>query len=242
MSCSLSVFLRLNFHFIIFSIFIFDTLSLLLLAFASVPSLQVMVLSLSLFQNLSPLYFVFILMFYLFLISQCLSLLPCLIYASCHGWICSDMASRASYYVCLCIICLSTLWCLISASYHVVCLCYHALSSPYDAWSRSEALSQLHIMLFDFVLVFFSSFGCLISASHYVFCFRYVFFLLHYVVCPWYTLLFLQSIILFTFLFLPFPHLILMSILPSLPRLISTFSHVINPDAISPPRVQEFKT
>lgn len=109
MSCSLSVFLRLNFHFIIFSIFIFDTLSLLLLAFASVPSLQVMVLSLSLFQNLSPLYFVFILMFYLFLISQCLPLLPCLIYASCHGWICSDMASRASYYVCLCIICLSTL-------------------------------------------------------------------------------------------------------------------------------------
>lgn len=31
-------------------------------------------------------------------------------------------------------------------------------------------------MLFDFVLVFFSSFGCLISASHYVFCFCYVFF------------------------------------------------------------------
>lgn len=64
-------------------------------------------------------------------------------------------------------------------------------------------------MLFDFVLVFFSSFGCLISASHYVFCFRYVFFLLHYVVCPWYTVLFLQSIILFTFLFLPFLHLML---------------------------------
>lgn len=147
MSCCLSVFLRLNFHFIIFSIFIFDTLSLLLLAFASVPSLHVMVLSLSLFQNLSPLYFVFILMFYLFLISQCLPLLPCLIYASCHGWICSDMASRASSYVCLCIICLSSLWCLISGSYHVVCLLLHYVCLQCDA------LSPPHIMLFAFVIM-----------------------------------------------------------------------------------------
>lgn len=82
---------------------------------------------------------------------------------------------------CLILCCLVLFRSLISASYYVVWLC---ISIFFFIWMPYLRLTLCFLLLLCF-------------------------FLLHYVVCPWYTLLFLQSIILFTFLFLPFPHLML---------------------------------
>lgn len=136
--------------------------------------------------------FVFNVMPYLRLISCCLPLLSCLIFAL---W------------------CLVSFRSLISASYYVVWLC---ISIFFFIWMPYLRLTLCFLLLLCF-------------------------FLLHYVVCPWYTLLFLQSIILFTFLFLPFPHLMLCRFCLRFHAL-SYHQPCHQPDAISPPRVQEFKT